>query len=100
MIYFLGTSVTVGWIIAGALFLAAAVWMVVMYREFKNAMVLPQKVSSDDEGSASFASDAMSDVGVKTSRLGPMIANDDRARRGRSRARSARALPRTRLIGR
>lgn len=46
---FLGTGVSAGWIFAGALLLALAVWVVVMFREFKQAIRMRESFSPDDE---------------------------------------------------
>lgn len=46
---FMGSDVTVGWIFAGALFLALVVWIVVMAGEFRSAM--EDRSAGDDDGS-------------------------------------------------
>jgi hypothetical protein len=48
VVYFLGTAVSTGWIIGGILFVALAVWVVVMLREIRNAIELPNSLSNSD----------------------------------------------------
>ncbi len=45
--FFLGTAVTTGWIIAGALFAAVLVWVLVMVREIRDAIELPDYLAQD-----------------------------------------------------
>jgi type VI protein secretion system component VasK len=46
--FFLGTAVTTGWILAGALFLAVCIWCVVMIREIRQAIELPDYPANDE----------------------------------------------------
>jgi hypothetical protein len=45
--FFLGTAVTTGWIIGGALLLGALVWILVMFREIRDAIELPDYLAQD-----------------------------------------------------
>ena len=44
----MGTAATTGWIIAGALVFAVAVWMIVMAREVRNAIDLTEHFESEE----------------------------------------------------
>lgn len=46
---FSGSGVGAGWIFAGALVLALAVWVVVMFREFLHALGWPEVFQEDEE---------------------------------------------------
>jgi hypothetical protein len=37
-----GNGFSVGWIVAGVLLLATLIWVVVMFREFRNAVEIPE----------------------------------------------------------
>ena len=45
---FLGKGVAAGWIFAGALFLALAVWAIVMFREFRLSFEMKQEFDEED----------------------------------------------------
>lgn len=37
-----GSGISVGWIVAGVLLLATLIWVVVMFREFRDAIEIPE----------------------------------------------------------
>jgi len=39
---FLGSGIPVGWIVAGILLLATLIWVAVMFREFRDAIEIPE----------------------------------------------------------
>lgn len=61
-VFFMGTGVSAGWIFAGALVLALAIWAVVMFGEFRRAIDLTQAAEPDvlEDCELQSALDAMS----------------------------------------
>ena len=53
----LGTDISSGWIIAGALIAALAVWVAVMFREIRHAPDQPEYFSPEDSGGDNFPTD-------------------------------------------
>lgn len=43
-----GTTVATGWIVAGALALAALAWILVMFREIQNSVQMPDHFTNDE----------------------------------------------------
>ncbi len=39
---FFGSGISLGWIVAGVLLLAALIWVAVMFREFRGAIEIPE----------------------------------------------------------
>lgn len=37
-----GSGISLGWVVAGVLLLAALIWVAVMFREFRNAIEIPE----------------------------------------------------------
>ena len=47
-VFFFGTAISAGWILGGALLLAVTVWIVVMFREIRDAIEIPDSFASED----------------------------------------------------
>jgi|GEM_PF-4169441 len=106
IVCFMGTSVTTGWIIAGGLVVALAVWVIVMAGEIRNAVVHsdhfePERtvpVPTPAEKRGLFVS---STFGMPTARAEkPAVYGRRVALKFRSRARSGFSLPRGPAAGR
>ncbi|RYD31908.1 MAG: hypothetical protein EOP85_22275, partial [Verrucomicrobiaceae bacterium] len=48
VLIFSGMSISTGWLIAGALFCAVMAWVLIMAREIRDAIVLPDAVEIGD----------------------------------------------------
>ncbi|MEO5716689.1 MAG: hypothetical protein ABIT37_24635 [Luteolibacter sp.] len=106
IVCFMGTTVTTGWIIAGALLVALAVWVIVMAGEIRNAVnhsdhFEPERtvpVPTPDEESGLFMASGSEPKNARAEE--PVIHARRVALRFRSRSRTGFSLPRGPAAGR
>lgn len=94
----MGTAASTGWIIGGVLFLVLAVWIMVMLREIRNAVELPNSLSNSDD-----TIDAEDKPAFERSRTGVMDGRKttpERGHKSRPRKLRSRAAELPGLIGR
>lgn len=106
IVCFMGTAVTTGWIMAGALLIALAIWVIVMAKEIHNAIELPDFFSSDvaDKSAHSIERSVRpmnKDIGSEGLLFARSNPNERRrSSRCRGRLRKTTALPRRPAPGR
>lgn len=59
---FSGMSLSSGWIVAGALFFAVVAWVLVMFREIRGAITLPDTSATGERGEEGYDTDGKSTV--------------------------------------
>ncbi len=106
IVWFMGTSVTTGWIIAGGLFAALAVWVIVMAGEIRNAVnhsdhFEPERTVPEPTPAEKIGLFMVSGSNTQNARAEmPMVHGRRVALRSRSRARGSFSLPRGPKAGR
>ncbi len=106
IVCFLGTSVTTGWIVAAGLLLALAVWIIVMAREIRDAIVLPDPFAKAGTETAIGSPEEGDLIGISRSEMAkapcerPVLNGGRAALRFRNQGRRGVSLPRKPVPGR
>lgn len=92
LVWFMGTGIGVGWIIAGALCCALVVWIIVMSGEFRNAVDVPEGHEEMDFADIESLAASKSSLDLFTTTPADILIFEAAARRGMEESKRLRLL--------